>query len=166
MIFSTVATISVLFILFLLLSLYNTSFLKQVEQELWPQCVSCFRLQGTAVKMKRHILIYHHGPRLYHFAPAIVYYFLQNQKVKDFGQHLSKVFMEKRKTLSADIDIKPSSSFNQPVDSFLQRVPGTACLDGMMKPFCKCQFLHPNALLSHYSICPLDQIRQTTLLLT
>jgi hypothetical protein len=63
------------------LSHFRTIFL-QVVQELWPQCQSCFRIQGTAVKMNRHILIHHHNLQIYHFAPAIAYLMSENERVQ------------------------------------------------------------------------------------
>jgi hypothetical protein len=57
---------------------------------MWPQCQKCFRVQGTAVKMNRHVLIHHHGMRMYHFAPAIAFYLSQNKDVQKWMEKIAK----------------------------------------------------------------------------
>jgi hypothetical protein len=53
-----------------------------VTQDLWPQCQSCWKIQGSKVKSKSHFLINHHSLRLYHFAPAIALLLSQNHQVQ------------------------------------------------------------------------------------
>lgn len=42
--------------------------LNQVKQSLWPQCQSCFQMQGSAVRVNEHRLVYVSGLRLHHVA--------------------------------------------------------------------------------------------------
>lgn len=57
------------------------------------------------MRMKRHVMIYHHGPRLYHFAPAIVYYLLQNKQIREYRHRMTELFMKRRKTSSVDMKV-------------------------------------------------------------
>lgn len=43
----------------------------KVSQRLYPQCLSCFSMQGSAVKNFQHIPKYHYAFRLPHLAPAL-----------------------------------------------------------------------------------------------
>jgi hypothetical protein len=56
----------------------------RVSQSLYPQCQSCFQLQGNAVRMNRHELIYQMSPRLVHLSPLIAILLSQNQESKKF----------------------------------------------------------------------------------
>mmetsp|Transcript_4140 Transcript_4140/g.7025 ORF Transcript_4140/g.7025 Transcript_4140/m.7025 type:complete len:141 (+) Transcript_4140:776-1198(+) len=40
----------------------------KVKQALWPQCQSCFQMQGSAVRVNEHRLVYVHGLKAHHFA--------------------------------------------------------------------------------------------------
>jgi hypothetical protein len=55
-----------------------------VKQSLYPQCQSCFQLQGNAVRINRHELIYQMSPRLVHLSPIIAILLSQNQELKTF----------------------------------------------------------------------------------
>jgi len=42
----------------------------RISQRLYPQCLDCFSLQGSAVKNFQHLPKYHFSPKLPHLAPA------------------------------------------------------------------------------------------------
>jgi hypothetical protein len=54
----------------------------QIKQRLWPQCQSCFQIQGSAVRTNKHVIIYHNYPKLHHLTPAIIYMLLSNKEIK------------------------------------------------------------------------------------
>jgi hypothetical protein len=60
----------------------------QVEQRLWPQCMNCFGLQGSAVKNGIHLITYHTVFKKFHLAPAVAYLLMQDDWVND---HLDSV---------------------------------------------------------------------------
>ena len=48
----------------------------QLEQRLWPQCESCWRLQGQAVRTRALVLVYHMRPSIGLLAPALALFLI------------------------------------------------------------------------------------------
>jgi hypothetical protein len=42
--------------------------MRQTKQALWPQCQTCFQMQGSAVRVNEHRLVYSSGLKAHHFA--------------------------------------------------------------------------------------------------
>lgn len=55
----------------------------KVTQRLWPQCQSCYSIQGMAVRNNLHALVYHNVIRRHHFAPILSYALLQSKIVDE-----------------------------------------------------------------------------------
>lgn len=55
----------------------------QVSQRLWPQCQSCYSVQGAAVRAWKHLPIYHTALRVHHFAPALAICLEQNDDIRE-----------------------------------------------------------------------------------
>eukprot|EP01041_Mallomonas_annulata_P006602 gene6602-13367_t len=62
----------------------------QIDQKLWPQCQSCFKVQSTAVKQhlkglllwQSRPLIYHHALKLHHFTYLLTRIIGDNDEIK------------------------------------------------------------------------------------
>jgi hypothetical protein len=42
-----------------------------IKQRLYPQCQTCFSVQGSNVKSGTHMMVYHSRPRIVHLSPAM-----------------------------------------------------------------------------------------------
>ena len=56
----------------------------QVKQALWPQCLSCWQLQGSAVSSNTHRLVFHHGLKLRHCSYMMACYLLEKKPIRKF----------------------------------------------------------------------------------
>jgi hypothetical protein len=56
----------------------------QIQQRLWPQCQSCFSVQGAAVRQWGYLPIYHFRFRLRHIAPLVAYAVDQDKDIREF----------------------------------------------------------------------------------
>jgi hypothetical protein len=66
----------------------------KVKQSLYPQCQSCFQLQGNAVRLNRHDLIYRFSPRLVHISPCLAIALSQHQQLRLLYQWLAEAVSE------------------------------------------------------------------------
>jgi hypothetical protein len=57
--------------------------LQLMSQRLWPQCQSCFSVQGAAVRQWGYVPIYHTRLRLGHIAPVIAYCLDQDKETRE-----------------------------------------------------------------------------------
>lgn len=75
---------------------HSTHFLHlQITQRLYPQCQSCFMLQGAAVRTNSHVLAYHNSLKLNHFAPALALILIDsNPDIKSFFARIAKDLYE------------------------------------------------------------------------
>lgn len=62
----------------------------KVTQRLFPQCQSCFLLQGPAVRLNKHVVVYHTSLRLYHFSPVIAALLLEIDEVQFMLKQLNR----------------------------------------------------------------------------
>lgn len=60
----------------------------QVNQRLWPQCQTCYSVQGAAVRTWSHLPIYHSAFKLHHLSPAVGALFDQNEEVRKSADDL------------------------------------------------------------------------------
>ena len=73
---------------------FYINLLFQVAQRLYPQCQSCFSLQGGAVRSNIHHLIYHYKLQIYHFAPFFIHYLSSNGSFIEFLENCVKYIEE------------------------------------------------------------------------
>ena len=60
----------------------------EAQQQLLPQCNTCFTRQGGAVRSGTHALVYHMRLRIWHMAPALAYMCLNVHLCKSFLQEV------------------------------------------------------------------------------
>ena len=53
-----------------------------MAQRLYPQCQSCWQLQGSAVRQNFHKLIYHNRLRMCHFAPFVALISMERDELR------------------------------------------------------------------------------------
>lgn len=88
----------------------------QVAQRLYPQCQSCFSLQGGAVRSNIHHLIYHYKLQIYHFAPFFIHYLSSNGSFIEFLENCVKHIEEYKSNHSwilKFLDYLPSNLIHQ-----------------------------------------------------
>lgn len=61
-----------------------------VQQRLYPQCQKCYSIQGNAVRMTKHVPIYHFSFRLYHLAPALGLLLLLDKNIDNFFDDIAE----------------------------------------------------------------------------
>lgn len=92
-------------------NILKSFFRLQTKQKLWPQCQSCFRLQGPKVKSRvkslmpmlfsqRQPLVFHHQLRLCHFTYLFVHSFGNDPFIREFFSPLVTKTIDFHKHLS------------------------------------------------------------------
>jgi hypothetical protein len=68
----------------------------KVKQSLFPQCQSCFQLQGNAVRLNRHDLIYRFSPRLVHLSPCLALAISQHEDLRLLYERMVEAIVEEQ----------------------------------------------------------------------